>query len=64
MTNRSAPKEAALRLVESLEDEVSYEEIIHKLYVLKRIEESLADVEAGRTKTHEEARQELGRWLE
>ena len=64
MTKRAAPKEAALKLVENLEDEVSYEEIIHKLYVLKRIEESLADVEAGHTKTHEEAREELDRWLE
>ena len=64
MTKRAAPKDVALRLVENLEDEVSYDEIIHKLYVLKRIEEGMADVEQGRTKSHEEAREELDRWLE
>ncbi len=64
MAKRTTPKEAALKLVEGLEDEVSYEQIIRELYVLKRVQQGLSDIDAGRTKTHEEARSELERWLE
>ncbi len=59
MAKRTTPKQAALKLVEGLEDEVSYEQIIHELYVLQRIQEGLSDIDAGRTKTHEEVRDEL-----
>lgn len=64
MAKRTTPKEAALKLVEDLEDEASYEQIIGELYVLKRIQEGLADIDAERTKTHAEVRKELERWLE
>ena len=64
MTERTSPKQATLQLVKELEDDTSYEEIIHELYVLKRIEEGLQDVDEGRTKTHEEVRQEVEKWLE
>jgi predicted transcriptional regulator len=63
MTERPAPKQAALKLVQGLHDDVSYDDIMHELYVLKKIERGLDDVENGRTKTHEEAREELSRWL-
>ena len=63
MPKRTSPKQATLKLIEGLENEVSYEEIMRELYVLKRIEEGLDDIEEGRTKTHEEVRQEMERWL-
>jgi predicted transcriptional regulator len=64
MTDRTPPKQAALKLVEGLRDDVSYDEIMHELYVLKKIERGLDDVDAGRTKTHDEVREELSQWLE
>lgn len=63
MTERTTPKEAALKLVEGLSDDVSYDDIMHELYVLKKIARGLDDVEQGNTKTHDEVREELSRWL-
>ncbi len=63
MSERTPPKQAALKLVESLSDEVTYEDIMHELYVLKKIARGLDDVENGQTKTHEEVREELSEWL-
>ncbi len=60
MSKRTVPKEVASKLGDSLDDQVSYEEIIHKLCILKCSEEGMADVEEGRTKSHDEAREELG----
>lgn len=64
MAERTSPKQAALKLVEGLSDDVSYEEIMRELYVLKKIERGLDDIEKGNTKTHDEVRQELSEWLE
>lgn len=36
MSERTLPKEAALMLVGSLSDDVTYEEIMHQLYVPKK----------------------------
>ncbi|MFP4598151.1 MAG: hypothetical protein ACLFVJ_07865 [Persicimonas sp.] len=63
MSDRTPPKQAALKLVDGLSDDVSYDEILHELYVLKKIERGLDDVENGDTKPHDEVREELSRWL-
>ena len=56
-------KQATLALVERLDDDVSFEEIIYELYVLEKIQRGMKDAEAGRVVSHEEAKQRLGRWL-
>jgi predicted transcriptional regulator len=59
----TTPKQAARRLVDRLGDDASFDEIQYHLYVMEKIEGGLADVEAGRTVSHSEAREHLSRWL-
>ena len=59
----TSPKQAVQRLVERLADSASFEDIQYELYVVQQIERGLGEVEAGKTVTHEEARNRLGRWL-
>lgn len=58
-------KRAALRLIERLDDDVSYEAILYELHFLQQVERGLHDVEAGRTTLHEALKDdpELKRWL-
>lgn len=56
-------KQATLRLVERLDDDVSFEDIIYELYVLEKIQRGMKDAEEGRVVSHEEAKERLGRWL-
>ena len=50
-------------MVERLAEDVSFEDIQYKLYVLQNIEKGLRDVEQGNTVSHEEAGGELAEWL-
>ncbi len=59
----SSAKEATLRLVDRLDDDVSFEDIIYELYVLEKIQRGMNDAEAGRVVSHEEAKERLSRWL-
>ncbi len=59
----SSAKQAALQLVERLDDDVSFEDIIYELYMLEKIQRGMKDAEEGRVVSHEEAMQRLGRWL-
>lgn len=56
-------KQATLDLVERLDDDVSFEDIIYELYVLEKIQRGMKDAEEGRVVSHEEAKQRLSRWL-
>ena len=55
-------KKATLQLVERLDDDVSFEDIIYQLYVLEKIQRGLKDAQEGRVVSHEEAKQRLSRW--
>ncbi len=63
MTATSSPKQATLQLVERLEEDVTFEDIIYELYVLEKIQRGMQDAEEGRVVSHEEAEQRLSRWL-
>ena len=56
-------KQASLRLIERLEDDVSFEDIIYELYFLQKVERGLQDVKDGKTIPHEEVRKEFEKWL-
>ena len=56
-------KQATLQLVERLDDDVSFEDIIYELYVLEKIQRGMKDAEAGRVVSHAEAKERLSRWL-
>jgi predicted transcriptional regulator len=57
------PKNAAIKLLERADKNVSYEEIMYELHVLQKIERGLKDVEEGRTTSHEKVKQEFKKWL-
>ena len=63
MSAITSPKQATLQLVERLEDDVTFEDIIYELYVLEKIQRGMKDAEEGRVVSHEEAKQRLSRWL-
>ena len=52
-------KQAAQQVLNRLPDQASWDDIIYELYVKEKIEEGLADIEAGRTIPHEEVKAEL-----
>lgn len=63
MSGMSSPKQATLELVQQLDDDVTFEDIIYELYVLEKIQRGMKDAEEGKVVSHEEARQRLDRWL-
>lgn len=56
-------KHGTLQLVEPLEDDVSFEDIIYELYVLEKIQRGMKDAHEGRVVSHAEAKERLSRWL-
>ena len=63
MSATLSAKQASLRLIERLQDDVSFEDIIYELYFLQKIERGLRDAEQGRTVSHEQVRKEFEKWL-
>ncbi|MBW3564072.1 MAG: hypothetical protein KY459_05060 [Acidobacteria bacterium] len=55
-------KEQVKRILDTLPDDASYEDIQYHIYVRQRIEQGLADVEAGRVIPHEEVVRRLAKW--
>jgi hypothetical protein len=57
-------KKTVRELLDRLPDDCSLEDILYHVYVVQAIEAGLADVEAGRTISHEEVEERLRRkWL-
>lgn len=56
-------KEAVLKMIQSLPDDASIEEILYHLYVLQKIQAGEEDIEAGRVVPHEEVMRDLAQWL-
>ena len=55
----ATPKQAAKDLIEQLPEQASWDDIMYELYVKQKIEEGLADIDAGRTIPHEQVKAEL-----
>ena len=55
----TSAKEAARQIIEDLPRQATWEDILYKLHVRQKIEEGLAEIEAGRTISHEEVKAEL-----
>lgn len=53
-------KEEALRLIESLPDDTTWEDLTRLMLEQQMIEEGIADLEAGRVWTSDEIREKLG----
>ena len=53
-------REEAMRLIERLPDDMTWEDLMYEIYVLQSIEAGLADSEAGRVKDVADVRSEFG----
>jgi predicted transcriptional regulator len=56
-------KQSAIEVIENLPDDSSYEDIMERLYFLKKVEAGLRDIEEGKVVSHEEVKKRLARWL-
>jgi predicted transcriptional regulator len=59
----SAVKDEVVRLIQSLPDDCTIEEIQYHLYVCQKVERGLAAAEAGRTFSQAEAERRVVGWL-
>lgn len=59
----NAVKEEVIRIVESLPDDCSYEDVQYQIYVREKIERGMRDIEAGRVVPHEDVEQQIEEWL-
>ena len=57
----STVKEEAIKMIARLPEEVSWDEIMYKIYVKRKIEEGLKAADEGRTISHEEVKEWFGR---
>ena len=57
----STAKDEAIKMIARLPEEVSWDEIMYKIYVKRKIEEGLKAADEGRTVSHEEVKERFGR---
>jgi len=55
-------KEAALDLVSQLPDDSSWEDIVYRIALRERVEESLQAAERGEIHSHEQVREMTSKW--
>jgi predicted transcriptional regulator len=55
-------KEQAQSLLDSLPDDVTFEQIEYHLYVRQKIAQGLEDIQAGRVIDHEEVVKRMQKW--
>ena len=58
----NAVKDEAIRLIQSLPDDCSIEEIQYHLYVIQKVEKGLSDIDEGRIVSQEEAERRAAGW--
>lgn len=63
MPDSVSAKEATLSLIGRLEDDVTFEDIMYELHVLRKIERGRADATEGRTVPYDDAKERLDQWL-
>lgn len=56
----SSIKEESIHLIQSLPESVTWDDIIYEMYVKKKIEKGLKDIEEGRVVPHEEVKKRFG----
>jgi predicted transcriptional regulator len=57
----STTKEEAMQLISRLPEEVTWEDIMYRLYVKRKIEEGIKAAEAGRIVSHDEVKEQFAR---
>ena len=59
-----AAKEEVMRLLETLPDDASMDDIQYHIYVRQKIDHGLEDIAEGRTLSEEEFDRRMAKWLE
>ena len=55
-------KQDAIHAIERLPDDVPFDEIVYRLYVLNKVQQGLQDIDVGRTVSSEELTREIEAW--
>ena len=56
-------KKNAIKAIETLPDESSYEDIMERLLFIQKVESGLEDIRQARVISHEDAKNRLAQWL-
>lgn len=56
-------KDEVVRMVNSLPDEVGYDEIMAEIYFRQKVDKSLKQIKEGKVISHEEAKKRISRWI-
>ena len=56
-------KQSAIKAIQSLPNESSYEDIMERLYFMQKVEAGLKDIEEGKVIPHDEVKKRLAKWL-
>ncbi|MBC7852589.1 MAG: hypothetical protein IAF94_04050 [Pirellulaceae bacterium] len=56
-------KQQVIELLSSLPDDCSLDEIRYRLYLRRKVEEGIRDIETGNVYSQEQAEQEVQRWF-
>jgi len=59
----SSVKTEAIKLIQGLPDDCTWEQIVYRVYFRCKIEQGLAVVAAGRVVPHEEVKKQVSEWL-
>ena len=57
-------KEAVIAMIQRLPEDVTVPDILTELYFRQLVDEGLEQLDAGKGVPHEEARKQLGKWLD
>ncbi len=56
------PKQDALEAIQQLPDNVAFDEIVYRLYVLNKINQGMQEVEEGKGISQEDLAREIEQW--
>ncbi len=57
-------KDLVLQVLEQLPDDAEIEDVIERLYFVRKLQQRLAETESVEKFTQDEAKQRMGRWLQ
>ena len=58
----NSPKEATAEILKELPDDSTYDDIMYRIYVRRKVERGLKDVEDGRIVSQKEAERRTAKW--
>lgn len=56
-------KQSAIKAIQDLPENSSYEDIMEKLFFMEKVESGLKEIEEGKTISHEDVKKRLSKWL-